>query len=101
MGAASAARRALDLSLGVALADRLPLRARQHHAALVFLIDEVVVKRAAVDGLVALAVLLLVRHRPGPALPAPAASPAAGPDQARNASRRRGLSAPSRDRVSS
>src|SRR5207249_10743160 len=84
-----------------ALADRLHLSAGQHHAGLVLLIYEVVVKRAAVDRHVALAVLVLVSHRPAPALPAPAACPAAGPDQARTASHRRGLSAPSRARVSS
>src|SRR5713101_9709646 len=73
-----------------ALADRLHLRACQHHARLELLIDEVVVKRTAVDGLVAVAVLVLVRHRPGPSSPAPAAFPAAGPDRARTASLPRG-----------
>src|SRR5258706_11474102 len=83
-----------------ALADRLHLRACQHHAGFELLIDEVVVKGAAVDGPVAVAVLLLVRHRPGPASPAPAASPAVGPGRARTARPRHGHSAPSRDRVS-
>src|SRR5207245_2403682 len=84
--------------VGASVSYRLHLGSRQHHARLVLLVDEVVVVCAAVDRDIPLFIVLL-RHRPAPASPAPASCPAAGPLRTHTGRPRRGPSRLSPDRA--
>src|SRR5258708_36439704 len=69
--------------VGPTAAPRLCLRAGEDAPCYELLVDEVAVVCAPVDRHVAIFLLVLFRHRPAPAWPAPAASPGAAPRPAR------------------